>query len=89
MLNPAMREVKRMRNLFRKSPSSDPAVAAQERTRLARISANSKAQGYAEALEDLTESLKDCNTFALVSIEPAVRRLQRKAVLYAEGAGHR
>ena len=38
-----------------------------------------KAEGYAECLQDLVTSLKGCNSFALVSIEPAIRKIQYKA----------
>ncbi len=36
------------------------------------------AEGYAMALTDLMQGLRGCNSFALVSIEPAVRQMQGK-----------
>ena len=45
-----------------------------------------KAEGYIEALNDLRRGLKTCNSFTLVSIEPAVRNLLLKAEYYSEAA---
>jgi len=38
-----------------------------------------KSEGYAEALADLVQGMKSVNSFALISVEPTVRRIQLKA----------
>ena len=45
-----------------------------------------RAEAYTECLQDIVEALKTCNSFALVSIEPAIRKIQYKAKLYAQEA---
>ena len=45
-----------------------------------------RAEAYTECLQDIVEALKTCNSFALVSIEPAVRKIQAKAKQYCKEA---
>ena len=37
-----------------------------------------RADGYEMAMTDLMQGLRGCNSFALVSIEPAIRQMQGK-----------
>ena len=37
-----------------------------------------RCEGYEVALTDLMQGLRGCNSFALVSIEPAIRQMQGK-----------